>query len=249
MGFLYFKWALRSFERDSTCRCVQVLFQVSVQVCRCSSKMSYGAAWWFCYLWACAAAEVYNLYAYRQLGLYFVLSLDSLSYGVLTSHKSRFILWRQGTAVLLCFPKDFGEKVLLFWNSVHSAEVSEAYNPAWNNPAKYFTSPYDLDLKKLRPCSQTILVDTDIMSSYLRAVGDNDGVVIQGRATLDEVFWGFQKPSVCLAWDISSSTGPRIFWVREFSMTPAFLVAENLNSRGHPTFCSAQVSNFLWNGM
>ena len=56
---------------------------------------------------------------------------------------------------------------------------SKAYNVAWNNPAKYFASLHDLNIKKLRLCSETILVDTDIMRNYLDALGDNDGVVIQ----------------------------------------------------------------------
>ena len=60
------------------------------------------------------------------------------------------------------------------------------YSVAWRDPAKFFTVPNQVT-SKLRPCDETILVDSVQMNNYLKQTGDHDGVTIQGQVEIQRV--------------------------------------------------------------
>eukprot|EP00435_Cladocopium_sp_Y103_P042606 s1772_g11.t2 len=87
------------------------------------------------------------------------------------------------------------------------------YNASRENPGRYFSSPSDLDVSKLLPCSETALMLNEVMNNYLDITGDAAGVVgtapeIIGKCW-DTYFWyapGCRaQPSSCVATAVASS--------------------------------------------
>ncbi|CAK9109886.1 unnamed protein product [Durusdinium trenchii] len=75
----------------------------------------------------------------------------------------------------------------------YSLDFYRDYSVAWRDPAKFFTVPNQVT-SKLRPCDETILVDSVQMNNYLKQTGDHDGVTIQGNGDVharcfDGHFW------------------------------------------------------------
>eukprot|EP00435_Cladocopium_sp_Y103_P000432 s296_g1.t1 len=67
------------------------------------------------------------------------------------------------------------------------------YNASRENPGRYFSSPSDLDVSKLLPCSETALMLSEVMNNYWDITGDSAGVVgtapeIIGKCW-DTYFW------------------------------------------------------------
>eukprot|EP00438_Fugacium_kawagutii_P002082 Skav203255 [mRNA] locus=scaffold1000:14807:17089:+ [translate_table: standard] len=71
------------------------------------------------------------------------------------------------------------------------------YNISWRNPARYFTSPGDLNVSRLLPCRESGLMDSEIIRSYVDFSGDWDGVVADDDSVVAKCFHD--------AWPLESS--------------------------------------------
>jgi len=82
------------------------------------------------------------------------------------------------------------------------------YNVTWKNPSRYFTSPGDVNVSELLPCTDSALMLHEVMANYLNITGDTAGVVL-GAAGItgkcfQEYFWLApacrHQASSCFVW-------------------------------------------------
>ena len=96
-----------------------------------------------------------------------------------------------------------------------SLDFYRDYNMSWRTPGSYFSPPGDIDVSRLHPCADTVLMSNALMGMYLDLTGDAEGVVVDSEGFVvakcfADHFWYAPAcradPGTCLTW-LTAGTG------------------------------------------